>query len=265
MPNRIDATPTSPLFQTERQQEIVGLAIRNKRVEVSELAERFGVTTETIRRDLSELQTQQLLRRVHGGAVPWQGLEFEPLLSVRSDLNDSEKHRLAFRGVQELPASGSIIIDSGSTLTRFAREVPNNCALRIVTNSMPTAQSLAELEEVELIVLGGRLRANTLAMVDGETAAAVEPMSVDTLFISSDGFSASVGLTTPYRQEAQLKRAMIKSARRVVALVDHSKAGHDYFSRFAEWSDIDLLITTTEIDEESLRQIRDTGTEVALA
>lgn len=255
---------TSPLFQSERQQEIVGLAVRHQRVEVAELSERYGVSTETIRRDLSELQKQQLVRRVHGGAVPWEGATFEPLLSVRSAQHDNEKHRIAFRAVQELPATGTILIDSGSTLTRFSREIPDSCALRIVTNSLPNAQTLAEHPDVDLVVLGGRVRKNTLAMVDGETVAGVRPLTVDVAFVSSDGFSPRMGLTTPYRQESALKRAMIAAARRVVALIDYSKAENDHFVQFAPWSDIDLLITNSEIDPYVLEQIRATGTEVAL-
>ena len=107
-----EPTPTT-LFQTERQREIVGMTRQSGRVEVAELANRFGVTTETIRRDLSDLQRQQVVRRVHGGAIPWETDGFEPLLSVRADQHDPEKRRLAQAAVQELPDTGAIIIDSG--------------------------------------------------------------------------------------------------------------------------------------------------------
>ncbi len=81
---------TTPLFQSERLREIANLTQRAGRVEVTDLAERFNVTTETIRRDLSELQDQKVVRRVHGGAIPWETVEFEPLLSVRDDLQDGD-------------------------------------------------------------------------------------------------------------------------------------------------------------------------------
>lgn len=95
-------------------------------------------------------------------------------------------------------------------------------------------------------MIGGKLRKNTLAMVDSNAVAAIEPLSVHTLFISSDGFSATKGLITPCAEEAALKQAMIAAAQRVVALVDHSKLGHDHFIRFAEWSDVDVLVTNSE-------------------
>jgi len=254
-----------PLFQPQRQDEITALAIEQGRVDVADLAARFDVTTETIRRDLSDLQQRKVLRRVHGGAVPWETLRFEPLLAVRGDQRLAEKRRIGAAAIDELPESGAIIVDSGSTLTRFAEAIPATCALRIVTNSLHTAQVLADYENTDVIVIGGKLRKNTLAMVDADAVAAVEPLVVDTLFISSDGLSAERGLTTPYREEAALKQAMINAARRVVALVDHSKVGQDHFIRFAEWSDVDVLVTNTEVDAETVRTIESLGTTVLLA
>jgi len=243
----------------------VALTLEHGRVEVAELASRFDVTTETIRRDLSELQEQRLLRRVHGGAVAWETSEFEPLLVIRADQRDEEKRRMAKVAINELPDSGTVIIDSGSTLGRFAEAVPADAELRVVTNSLPIAQTLAEHDAVEVIVVGGKVRKNTMAMVDADAIAALEPLTVDTLFISTDGLSIDKGLTTPYRQEAGLKQAMIRSARRVVALVDHSKFGNDQFVQFAQWSEIDVLITNVGADPETVAYIESTGTTVLLS
>ena len=251
------------LFQSERQQEILSLTHDRGRVEVSELAERFNVTTETVRRDLSELQSQSLLRRVHGGAVPWETGRFEPLVSVRQDQHDDEKRRIARAAVNEVPDTGSVIIDSGSTLTRFAEAIPD-IGVRVVTNCLPIAQTLADRESLEVIVIGGKVRKNTLAMVDNAAIAAIEPVQVDTLFISSDAATPATGLTTPYREEAALKQAMIAAARRVVALVDHSKFGHDQFIRFARWADIDVLVTNHELDGAIVDAIEAMGTTVQL-
>lgn len=252
------------LFQSERQQEILSLTQERGRVEVSELADRFKVTTETVRRDLSELQSLSLLRRVHGGAVPWETGGFEPLVSVRQDQQDAEKRRIALLAANEVPDTGSVIIDSGSTLTRFAEVVPDH-EIRVLTNCLPVAQVLADRESLEVIVIGGKVRKNTLAMVDNEAIAAIEPIQVDTLFISSDAATPTTGLTTPYREEAALKRAMIASARRVVALVDHSKFGHDQFVRFARWNDIDVLVTNHELDSAIANAIEANGTTVLKA
>ncbi len=256
----IEQTPA--LFQTERQRQILVLAVNHGRVEVADLSTRFGVTTETIRRDLSELQDQRMVRRVHGGAVAWETTNFEPLVSVRNDQHDGEKRRMAARAIEELPDRGTCIIDSGSTLSRFADAIPHDQRLRVVTNSLPTAQALADRDGVEVIVIGGKVRNNTLAMVDAQAISAVQLLHVDALFISSDAATADGGLTTPYREESLLKRAMIQAARRVVALIDHSKFGQDQFVQFARWSDIDMLITNEETDAETAERIELLGTTV---
>lgn len=262
--HRAEAVPVI-LFPGQRQHEIVALTLEDGRVDVAGLAERFGVTTETIRRDLSDLQSQRLVRRVHGGAVPWETAGFEPLLSVRNDQSDDEKRRMAAIAVDELPDTGAVIIDSGSTLTRFAESIKGGRDIRVVTNSLLIAQVLAECDPIEVVVIGGKLRTNTLAMVDSEAVTTVQSMSVDTLFISSDGASPDTGLTTPYREEAALKKAMIRAARRVVALVDHTKFGPDHLAKFAAWSDVDVLITNTELDPEIVDQIQALGTSVRQA
>jgi DeoR family fructose operon transcriptional repressor len=257
--------PPQALFQPERHQEIVALTAAQGRVEVIELSSRFNVTPETIRRDLSELQNRRLLRRVHGGAVAWGTAAFEPLLSRRNQQHDNEKRRIARLAIEELPEAGVVIIDSGSTLVRFAEAIPRVAKLQFVTNSLPTAQVLSDCGDAEVMVIGGTLRKNTMAMVDSQAVRAVQDLRVDVLFVSCDGVSVDGGLTTPYRHEAALKAAMIHSARRVVALIDHSKFGHDHFIRFADWPDIDVLITNTEVDGETVASIEATGTIVRRA
>ena len=243
----------------------MALALQHGRVDVAQLAHTFRVTTETIRRDLSELQGRRLVRRVHGGAVPWETTGFEPLLAVRNDRQVAEKRRIAKLAVQELPDSGTIIIDSGSTLTPLAECMPKDRELQVVTNSLLTAQALAKNDLVDVVVLGGGLRKNTFAMVDAQTVAAVQELSVDTLFISADGMSLTRGLTTPYREEAALKQAMIASAGRVVALIDYSKMGQKHLVRFADWSSIDVLVTDRGADDETVAAIEALGPTVLRA
>ncbi|MEL6890311.1 MAG: DeoR/GlpR family DNA-binding transcription regulator [Actinomycetota bacterium] len=264
--NDSTTSPTpSALFQSQRQQEIAALAIENGRVEVADLANRFNVTTETIRRDLSELQTRRLVRRVHGGATRWEAGGFEPLLSVRKDQRDAEKRRIGSAAIAELPDTGAVIIDSGSTAGRFVEQMPVDTQLRFVTNSLLIAQSLAERTDADVIVIGGKVRKNTFAMVDSQAIEAVEPLRVDSVFMGADAASAANGLMTPYREEAAWKRAIIRAARRVVVLLDHSKFDQENFVRFAEWSDVDVLITNRETDRDQLAAIEAGGTTVVVA
>ena len=232
-----------PRLQHDRQHAIYMLALSQGSVDVADLARRYEVSTETIRRDLSDMQERNLLRRVHGGAVPVERINHEPMLAARDVVNAEEKLRIATKAVEEVPERGSVIIDSGSTTQRLAEVFPVQREVHVVTNSLMTALTLSRRGLRKLTVLGGAVRTNTLAMVDDTTRAELEHMAIDLLFISCDGLSFQHGLTTPYREEHTIKRAMIERARRVVAMVDHSKFGNVQMFSFAAFDEIDVLVT----------------------
>ena len=264
MTNMTDGSRTVRL-QQPRQNEIYLIAMRVGSVDVSELARQFDVTTETIRRDLSELQSRQLLRRIHGGAVPVERQHHEPMIEARDALNADQKLQIAREAVRHIPDHGSIIIDSGSTGQRFADVFPVDHKVHVVTNSLATALILARKGMAELTVLGGDVRTNTLAMVDASVVDAVRRLRVDTLFISCDGLSLVRGLTTPYRDEYMVKQAMIEAARWVVAIVDSSKFGNEQMYSHAPLSEIDVLITDDRVSPEDVERIKAHDVEVVVA
>jgi DeoR family fructose operon transcriptional repressor len=241
-----------PRLQHDRQHAIYLLALRQGSVDVADLARRYGVTTETIRRDLSDMQGRNLLRRVHGGAVPVERISHEPLLAARDVVNAEEKLRIATKAVEEVPEHGSVIIDSGSTTQRLADVFPVDRDVHVVTNSLMTALTLSRRGLQKLTVLGGAVRTNTLAMVDDTTRSELQYMAIDVLFISCDGLSFQHGLTTPYREEHTIKRAMIERAHRIVAMVDQSKFHNVQMFSFAEFDEIDVLVTDTRTEPEAV-------------
>ena len=249
-------------FQSERQREIAQLVYDNGRVEVSDLAGRFSVTTETIRRDLSELARHHVVRRVHGGAIAYESLGYEPMLIVRDTQNAEQKRKIARRAIEELPSAGSVMIDSGSTLSILADMLPDDRELTVFTNSVPVIQALTAREAVEVNVIGGLLRKNTMAMVDSTGVDTVRDLVVDMLFISCDGVSPEHGFTTPYRAEVAIKRAMISAARWVVMLFDHAKVGNDQVFRFAAIDEVDAIITDSAVPAATVRALQDLGPQV---
>jgi DeoR family fructose operon transcriptional repressor len=258
-------TTDRPRFQSERQDEIARLVFDRGRVEVADLARRFAVTTETVRRDLSELDRQRILRRVHGGAVAYQQVRHEPKLTIRDTLHAVEKRKIARRAVDELPGEGTILIDSGSTLGFFAALLPDDRELTVFTNSIPVIQSLSVREAIEVNVIGGLLKRNTLAMVDGTSVDTVRDLTVDVLFISTDGVSPERGFTTPYREEVAIKRAMIAAARRVVMLFDNGKVGNDQVLRFATVDEVDTIVTDDGVPAATIEALRALGPQVICA
>jgi DeoR family fructose operon transcriptional repressor len=249
----------------DRQHAIYMLALRQGSVDVADLARRHGVTTETIRRDLSDMQSRQLLRRVHGGAVPIERMGHEPLVDARDEVNADEKLRIATMAVEEVPEQGSVIIDSGSTGQRFAQVFPLDRDVHVVTNSLPIALTLSRRGLEQLTVLGGSVRTKRHAMVDETTRAELQHMVIDVLFMSCDGLSFQHGLTTPYREEHMIKRAMMERARRVVAMVDHSKFGNAQMFSFAALDEIDVLVTDTRADPEAVDILTSQGVAVRCA
>ena len=246
-------------LQHDRQRAIYMLALRQGSVDVADLAERHGVTTETIRRDLSDMQSRQLLHRVHGGAIPVERMNHEPLVEARDMVNADEKLRIATMAVEEVPERGSVIIDSGSTGQRLAEVFPVDRDVHVVTNSLITALTLSRRGVRELTVLGGSVRTKRHAMVDDTTRSELQHMAIDVLFFSCDGLSFQHGLTTPYREEHMIKRAMIERARRVVAMVDQSKFHNVQMFSFASFEEIDVLVTDTRVDPEDVDALTSHG------
>lgn len=249
----------APLFQVERRERIMERVRRDGRVDVADLARSFDVTSETIRRDLIDLQEEQLLRRVHGGAIPFGPRVAVPELRVREGQNADEKRRIAALAALEVPERGAIIIDSGSTSFQLAELLDRERDLTVFTNSIPIAQSLARTERPRIVLLGGTLRRRTLAMVDETSVEQVRDLAVDVLFFGCDGMSPERGFSTPYRSEVAIKRAMIGAARRVVMMFDHTKAGNDQEYRFASLEEVDLVITGRELDDATTARIEAQG------
>ncbi len=255
-------TANSGRFRTDRQREIYLLALKNGSVEVADLAQRFDVTTETIRRDLSDLQERGQLERVHGGAISLEPSSHIPTVDARDMLNAAEKLRIGEAAADEVPVDGSVFIDSGSTLQRFAEAFPVDRGAHVVTNSLIVAVTLSRRGNTNLTVLGGSVRTATFAMVDSSTIDAIRDLRADVAFVSCDGLSLQRGLTTPYRDEAAVKSAMIAGARKVVALVDSTKFGNSEMFAFAPLGRLDVLITDDRVDSLSVEVLIDAGIDV---
>lgn len=250
------------MYAEERQQVILEHARTNGRVDVATLAEEFDVTSETIRRDLTILERHGVLRRVHGGAIPVERLGFEPALATRESVHTEEKARIAKAALAEVPAEGSILLDAGSTTGRLAELLPGDRELTVVTHSVNIGLALSTRPNLTIMLVGGRLRARTLATVDAWALQALSETFVDVAFIAANGVSVERGLTTPYSAEAMVKRAAIASARRCVLLADHTKVGNDHFTRFGSLKDIDTLITDDGIDAAVAAEIESVGPHV---
>jgi DeoR family transcriptional regulator, fructose operon transcriptional repressor len=244
------------VYAEERQLFILELARREGRVDAGVLAEQLSVSAETIRRDLSALERQGVLRRTHGGAIPLQRLGFDPVLMTRASSMVEEKTRIGEAAVAYLPAEGSILIDGGSTTATLAESIPGDRPLTVLTGALPTALTLAGKDNLTVLMPGGAIRRRSLCLVGPWADRDLSEVCVDTAFIGTNGLSVERGLTTSDQAEAVTKQAMIKAARRVILLCDHSKIGADDFYRFASLSQVDVLITDSGLDPDLAEDLR---------
>lgn len=255
------------MFADERQQLIADQARRDGRVVVTALAAELDVAPETVRRDLDALATQGLVRRVHGGAVPTdETTGHEAPVAQRALEHAEAKQRIARAALDLLPTGrSSIILDAGTTTAQLAEVLPSRAELLVVTNSVPIAARLGSSHAGEVHLLGGRVRGVTQATV-GETAVRqLELLRSDVAFLGSDGVGLQHGLSTPDQSEASVKRAMRRSARSVVALVDASKIGRELLHSFSRLQDVDVLVTDSSIDAGAIAAIEQTGVTVVTA
>lgn len=252
------------MYAPERQREIVRRAQQEGRVEVAALAEKFGVTTETVRRDLARLERQGQIRRVHGGALPLERAGYELDYEQRMEVRRAAKERIGDAAAELVPAEGAVLIDSGTTTARLVEVFPPDRRVIVTTNSLPLARAIITRPNVTVMMPGGRIRPPTLAQVDVWTQRVLAELHVDVAFIATNGMSAEFGLTTPDLAEAEIKRAMIRAGGTVVLLADSTKYAQRHFVRFGDMDQVDVLITDDELDEGAAEEFRTLGVEVML-
>ncbi|WP_105566187.1 DeoR/GlpR family DNA-binding transcription regulator [Microbacterium halophytorum] len=235
------------MYATERRELIDRALAHGGRVSVADLAERFGVTTETVRRDLASMAEDGLLRRVHGGAVPaGAGSLAEPALGDKAARNPDAKRAIAEAAIGLIPAgfSGSIYLDAGTTTAALADSLPTRIDLRrseVVTHAAAIAALLSE-RGADVYAVGGRVRRLTGAAVGSRTVQTIESLRPDIAFLGANAIAAGFGLSTPDPDEADVKRAIVGAARRVVLLTDASKFGEESLQRFARLEDLDVAV-----------------------
>lgn len=253
------------MYPPERQREIVTLARAAGRVEVTLLATQFQVASETIRRDLSVLEQEGLLRRVHGGAVAIDRISLEAPVAERERLNPDEKAAIAQLALAQIPPRATVILDAGTTTSKLAALIPHDSELTVITHSLTIANILANHQFLQLHVLGGLLRPSTHATTGPWPITALSQLHAEVAFIGANGVDAQTGFTTPDVAEAEVKRALVGAAARRIVLADASKLGRRELVTFARPGDIDLLITGAEAPASSIQQFADNGIEVEQA
>jgi DeoR/GlpR family transcriptional regulator of sugar metabolism len=260
------------LLAEQRRALILEEVRRRGGVRVNELTRRLNVSDMTVRRDLDALARQGVVEKVHGGAVPvGAASSHEPGFEVKSGLEPGAKEAIA-RTAAGLVRPGSAIALSGGTTTfalaHHLLEVPD---LTVVTNSVRVADvfhgaaRVGAQEGAATVVLTGGVRTPSDALVGPVADRAIGSLHFDLLFLGVHGISEEAGLSTPNLAEAETNRRLVRSARRVVVVADHTKWGTVGLSSFASLDQVDTLVTDAGLPDELRSRIAEQLSELLVA
>jgi DeoR family transcriptional regulator, fructose operon transcriptional repressor len=230
---------------------------------VTELASQFGVSPDTIRRDLDLLSLRGFLQRTHGGAIPTEDIvQKGSPFAQRIGLRATQKTRIAQCASELIQNGETLILNGGSTTRAFAFELGNKKNLTVITNALAIPSSLPEQAVRDIFVLGGEYRAESDVIVGPVAFPGSASITADSAIVGVGGI-AKDGVSTRLLQEATTAASMIAAARRTIVLADSSKFNQIAFAHIAALTQIDILVTdeqppadlSTVLDELGVRVI----------
>jgi DeoR family transcriptional regulator, fructose operon transcriptional repressor len=245
------------MLPTQRRQAILTEVRQARAVSADELARRFGVSLETIRRDLRGLRDQGLLERVYGGALSVRSTE--GTFAVRSTLHSTRKLAIARLAATLVAPEDTIVIDVGTTALEVARALPASFRGRVLTNSVPAAMVLAAREEIELLLCGGQVRPGDAACFGAQAESFFTEFYADKAFLGSGGVHVRAGLTDYHPPEVVTRRTIITQSAASYVLADSSKLGAIAVHRVCPLSRVTAVITDYQASPEVIEALTEAG------
>jgi DeoR family fructose operon transcriptional repressor len=251
------------MLPTQRRQAILTEVRQARAVSAEDLARRFSVSLETIRRDLRGLRDQGLLERVYGGALPVRSTEGD--FATRSRLHSERKLAIAQLAVSLIGSEDTIVIDVGTTALEVARALPLSFRGRVLTNSVPAAMALADREQIEIQICGGQLRHGDAACSGSRAEGFFAEFYADKAFLGSGGVHATAGLTDYHPPEVITRRTIIAQSAASYVLADSSKLGTIAVHRVCPLSRVTAVLTDSDAGTEAAEALSSAGCAVLKA
>lgn len=249
----------------ERQNLILNMLSASKTVRITELTEKFGVSVATIRRDLDELESEGLIRRVYGGAVLADKKPYElPIFNTRVARNSAEKSMIGLAAAKLVAEGDTIVLDIGTTTLEVARHIGDVPHLTVLTNSLPVLNELVSTG-VNVYALGGRLRSHELAIGGSMAEETLSSFFVDKAFIGAGGVTLENGITDYSPDSAQLCAAIMKRAHEIILVTDSSKFGKNVFCTVGSLDNISTIVTDSGIPHEYVKIFAKMGIRLIIA
>ncbi|SEM14532.1 transcriptional regulator, DeoR family [Pseudoxanthomonas sp. GM95] len=252
---------------SQRRLQISELVRQHGSVQVTALARQFGVSMQTVRKDLRYLAERGVMARAYGGAIDSSvvgGAPAEPHYETKRTAHLDEKRRIGARAAALVKPGDTIALDSGTTAIQLAEALPD-IDVTVVTNDFGVLGALTAKANINIVMLGGELRRKNMAFYGGLTVEALDALHVDKLFLGVDGFDLERGITTHYEPEAMLNRKMVEAARVVIAITDSSKFGKVCLHRIIPVTGLNTLITDTGAPDDITTACQSLGVELLRA
>lgn len=243
---------------------LLDLLAEHKSLTVVELAERFGVSASTLRRDLQVLEDQRLIERTHGGATTVHD-DHELPVRYRTNQRREEKLAIARVVVSRVPLGAVVGLTGGTTTSEVARLLAVRDQLTVVTNALNIAAELSIRPKVKVVVPGGVARPQSYELVGVWGAQVLRGLNIGVAILGADGVDADGGLTTHDEVEAQTNAALIARAREVYVVADSSKLGRVHLARIAGMESVTEIVTDADADPVIVASLRARGVAVTLA
>lgn len=239
------------MLTSERWQYILDQLDRVGSVATADLVDHLQVSESTIRRDLAELEKQNRLLRVHGGAQSITDHRFEPAFSQKTELNREAKKSIAQYATGLVEDGDSLFIDAGTTTYELGPQLVGKSRLKIITTGLKQAGLFGDLG-LDVTIIGGAIKSGTQAVVGAQAQRQLQDYYFDKAFIGINGIHPQRGLTTPDIQEALTKQTAIKNSRQAFILADHSKFDQVHFAKVADLQEATII--TNRIDSDAYDQ-----------
>lgn len=245
-----------------RQKHIYELIARRGECSIEQLIEQFAVSGMTIRRDLQTLAEQGKIIRTHGGAAVAERVSFEFEFLSRVQQRQAAKQAIAAAAAAQINDGESVILDSGTTTLELAKQLRGKQSLTVITSSLPNAAQLQFDPQIEVLLLGGRLRASSPDLAGALTEANLETLRADVAFLGADGIDRQGAVYQESPELARMLAKMAASAGRVFVVADSSKLNKTALWRFGRLTDWAALITDADADRAVLASLRKAGVRI---
>lgn len=238
------------MLAIERRRKIISLLEERNSVLVPELSKIFTVTEETVRRDLEKLEIDGFLKRTYGGAVINDSINAELPIKIREATNIEGKQAIGIKVAEYIKDGDIIILDSSTTALQVAGRIKDKKKITVITNSVKVVTELANAKACKVISTGGNLRENAMSFVGHLAENSIRNFNVDIAIICCKGIDLEKEITESNDMEAEVKKAMIKSADKTFLVVDYTKFNKVSFIKMMKLENIDCLFTDRKLSEE---------------